>query len=45
MAAHAHDEKLLMYIFQDNLAGMALNWYMYLEPARVRSWKDLVVLF
>jgi len=45
MAAHAHDEKLLMYIFQDNLAGMALNWYMYLEPARVRSWKDLVDAF
>ena len=25
MATHAHDEKLLMHIFQDNLAGMALN--------------------
>jgi len=37
MAAHAHDEKLLMHIFQDSLAGMALNWYMHLEPARVRS--------
>jgi len=25
MAAHAHDEKLLMHFFQDSLAGMALN--------------------
>jgi len=41
MAAHAHDEKLLMYIFQDSLAGMAMNWDMHLEPARVRSWKIL----
>jgi len=45
MTAHAHDEKLLMHIFQDSLAGMALNWYMHLEPARVHSWKDLVDAF
>ena len=25
MAAHAHDEKLLMHFFQDSLAGMSLN--------------------
>jgi len=41
MAAHAHDEKLLMHFFQDSLAGMALNWYMHLEPARIHLWKDL----
>jgi len=45
MAAHAHNEKLLMHLFQDSLAGTALNWYMHLEPARVRSWKDLVDAF
>ena len=45
MAAHAHDEKLLMHFFQDSLAGMSLNWYMHLESARVRSWKDLVDAF
>jgi len=45
MVVHAHDEKLLMHIFQDSLAGMAMNWYMLLEPARVRSWKDLVDTF
>jgi len=45
MAAHAHNEKLLMHFFQDSLAGMALNLYMHLESARVRSWKDLVDAF
>jgi len=45
MVTHARDEKLLMNIFQDSLAGMALNLYIHLEPARVRSWKDLVDAF
>jgi len=45
MATHAHNEKLLMHFYQDNLAGMSLNWYMHLESARVRSWKDLVDAF
>ena len=45
MATHAHDEKLLMHFFHDSLAGMSLNWYMHLESARVRSWKDLVDVF
>ena len=35
MVAHAHDEKLLMHFFQESLTEVALNWYMYLEPARV----------
>ena len=30
-----------MHFFQDSLAGMALNWYMHLEPARIHFWKDL----
>jgi len=45
MIAHAHDEKLLMHIFQYSLAGMTLNWYMLLEPARVRSSKNLIDAF
>jgi len=45
MATHAHDEKLLMHFFHDSLAGMSLNWYMHLESARVRSWKDLIDVF
>jgi len=45
MATHAHDKKLLMHFFQESLTGVALNWYMHLEPARVHSWKDLVDAF
>jgi len=45
MAAHAHDEKLLMHFFQDSLAGITLNWYINLQPVRIRSWKDLVDVF
>jgi len=28
MAAHAHDEKLLIHFFQDSLVGIALSWYL-----------------
>jgi len=45
MVVHAHDKKLLMHFFQDSLTEMALNWYLLMEPARVRSWKDLVDAF
>jgi len=37
MVAHSHDEKLLIYFFQESLTRNALNWYMHLEPARIRS--------
>jgi len=45
MIAYVHDEKLLIHLFQESLIGMALNWYMHLEPTRIRSWKDLVATF
>jgi len=45
MAAHAHNEKLLIHCFQDSLGGVALNWYMHLEPTQISSWKDLVDAF
>jgi len=45
MVAHAGDEKLLIHFFQDSLADTALSWYMHLEPARIRSWNDLVDAF
>jgi len=45
MAAYAYDEKLLVHFFQDSLAGTTLNWYMHLELARIRSWRDLVDAF
>jgi len=45
MATHAHNEKLLIHYFQDSLGGVALNWYMLLEPTRISSFKDLVDTF
>jgi len=45
IVAHARNEQLLMHFFQDNVAGIALNQYMHLEPARIHSWKDLVDAF
>jgi len=45
MTAYVHDEKLLIHFFQESLTGMALNWYMHLEPTQIRSWKDLVAAF
>jgi len=45
MAAHSHDEKLLIHFFQESLTGNTLNWYMHLESACIRSWKDLVDAF
>nr|KYP33674.1 hypothetical protein KK1_045461 [Cajanus cajan] len=31
--------------FKDSLTRVALNWYMHLERAYIRSWKDLVDVF
>jgi len=45
MAAHAHDEKLLMHFFQESLTGTSLNWYMHLESVKIQTWKDLVNAF
>ena len=45
MAAHAHDEKLLMHFFQKSLTRTALNWYMHLESVKIQTWKDLVNAF
>jgi hypothetical protein len=39
------DDKLLIYFFQDSLAGSALSWYMRLDNVRIRSWRDLVEAF
>ncbi|XP_050908545.1 uncharacterized protein LOC127122213 [Lathyrus oleraceus] len=37
MAAHSDDEKLLMHLFQDNLSGASLKWYMQLERAHTQT--------
>ena len=45
MGAYAKDEKLLMHFFQESLNGVVVTWYNKLEPSRVHSWKDLMVVF
>ena len=40
-----YDDKLLIYFFQDSLTGFALSWYMRLDNAKVKKWKDLVKAF
>ena len=45
MAAHSHDDKLLIHYFQESLAGASLNWYMQLEPSHIHCWKDLADAF
>ena len=45
MAEVVHDEKLLMYFFQDSLNGATLSWYMRLNNTKIRKWKDLVDAF
>ena len=45
MVAYSDDEKLLMYFFQDSLAGASLEWYMRLDRAHIRCWRDLAEAF
>jgi hypothetical protein len=45
MAKVIRDDKLLIYFFQDSLAGSALSWYMRLDSIRIKSWRDLVEAF
>jgi hypothetical protein len=45
MAEVIYDDKLLIYFFEDSLTGSALSWYMRLDNAKVKKWKDLVEAF
>jgi hypothetical protein len=45
MVVYSDDEKLLMYFFKDNLAGASLEWYMRLDKAHIRCWRDLSEAF
>jgi hypothetical protein len=45
MAEVIHDNKMLIYFFQDSLSGSALSWYMWLENVKIKKWKDLVEVF
>jgi hypothetical protein len=45
MTEVVHDEKLLMYFFQNSLNGATLSWYMRLNYTKIRRWKDLMDAF
>ena len=45
MGAYTKDEELLMHFFQESLIGVVVTWYTNLEPSRVHSWKNLMVVF
>jgi hypothetical protein len=45
MTEWAHNEKLLMYFFQDSLSREALSWYIRLDNTKIQRWKDLVNAF
>ena len=45
MSTYTDNEKLLIYCFQDNLMRIAAQWYLKLDRAHIRSWKDLVRAF
>ena len=41
MTVHAHNEKLLIHIFQESLIGAASEWYLRLKTDQVHTWRDL----
>ncbi|MCQ7416362.1 retrotransposon gag domain-containing protein, partial [Salmonella enterica] len=45
MAAHVHNDKLLIHCFQDSLKGPAARWYMQLDSSHVVTWKNLADSF
>ena len=45
MSAHLRDDSLLIFCFQESLAGPALRWYMGLTRVEIKKWKDLAEAF
>ncbi|RDX91715.1 hypothetical protein CR513_26254, partial [Mucuna pruriens] len=45
MASHAHNDKLLIHFFQENLIGAIFGWYLNLEKGWIQTWKDLAEAF
>lgn len=45
MEAYSDNEKLLMHFFQDSPTRASMEWYMQLEHAHVRSWRELAKAF
>lgn len=45
MTSYIYNDELLIHCFQDNIYGESLDWYMNLEPGKIRTWKDLSEAF
>lgn len=45
MDSYIDNDKLLIHCFQDSLSGASMDWYMNLEPGKIRFWKDLFDAF
>jgi hypothetical protein len=45
MAKVIHEDRMLIYFFQDSLTGSALSWYMRLDNIKIKTWKELVHAF
>ena len=45
MSAYTDNDKLLIYCFQESLTGIAAQWYLKLDRAHIKSWKDLARAF
>jgi hypothetical protein len=45
MAKVIHDDRMLIYFFQDSITGSALSWYMRLDNIKIKTLKDLVHAF
>ena len=45
MSAYTDNDKLLIYCFQDNLIGVAAQWYLKLDRTHILSWKNLARAF
>jgi len=45
MVEMIHNDKMLIYFFQDSLTESALSWYMRLDNIKIKTWKYLVDAF
>lgn len=45
MTPYCHDEAMMIYLFQESLAGPATKWFSSLEKSVLSSWENLAAAF
>ena len=45
MAAYINNEKLMVHCFQHSLKDSPLQWFLQLDKAKIRGWRDLAEAF